>query len=185
MILKIPKKPLFITILLILIIIPLIFIWLSSNPSFIEYDKVQMRPSQDIADNIDTSPSTQQFDTLIKLVSYNTFLHNSGPFTVFVPTDSAYTKLDPTFTQTLHDTSNEGTLRQLLLYHIVKGRYLAADITDGMELTTLQGEKLRFKKNDTYIIVNDYSYLETVDIKSKNGVIHTMNSFLLPPSTLK
>lgn len=139
-----------------------------------------MKPSMDIADNIQYSSTTSKFGMLITSVGYDTFLHDKGPYTVFVPTDEAYAKLSPGFLASIQLPEQEGDLRQTLLYHVVKGQYLFADLKDGMELTTVQGEKIKFTKKGEYWILNDYSYLENYDIKSKNGVIHTINNFLTP-----
>jgi uncharacterized surface protein with fasciclin (FAS1) repeats len=182
MIVKMRKKIVYILLISFAIVIPLSAYYIFSNPSFIEYEGVQMKPSMDIADNINYSSQDQEFARMIQAVGFDTFLHDTGPYTVFVPTDSAYAKLDTAFTQTLYDTANEGTLRDLLLYHVVKGKYLAADLKDGLELTTIEGGKLKFTKNGEYWIINGSSFLETYDIKSTNGVIHTINKFLIPPS---
>ncbi len=177
-------------ILIIIILLPLIFIpvgayTIYANPSTIEYEGLHMRPSMDIADNLSYSPETNRFGSLLESVGYDDILHEPGPFTVFAPTNTAYNNLSDEFTESLKLPDQEGTLRQMLLYHIVRGRYLAEDITNGMELTTIQGEKLKFNKAKDYWIINGYSYIETYNVESKNGVIHTVTSFMKPPSQLK
>ncbi|MGH7203848.1 MAG: fasciclin domain-containing protein, partial [Candidatus Levyibacteriota bacterium] len=107
----------------ILIVILLIIggaIWVLNNPKFQEYPN-KMRPVWDVAYNIQVGSDNTHFATQINQVGYATFLHGKGPFTVFVPSDTAYSNL-PANDQDLFN-QDPGSLRQTLLYNIVKGSY--------------------------------------------------------------
>ncbi len=182
---KVKKKPVYIIVILLAILIPAALIWIYHNTSIIEYDGIQMRPSSDIADNLTYSEKTRQFNTLIRLAGFDTFLHQNGPYTVFVPSDQAFGKLSTDLTGRLRDPNQEGLLREFLLFHIVKGEYHFSDLKEGLELTTIQGDKLVFNKTNGYWNINGYSYFETYDIDTKNGVIHIMTNALIPTSMLQ
>lgn len=175
-------KKFLIIVCLIVIIITAGLIW--KNWPWMEYDGLKMRPDFDVAQNIMISPKNTIFTEALSLTGYNTFLQGDGPYTVFVPTDVAYENLSPETKAALADPEYEGEARQVVLYHVVKGHYLAADIKDGMTLETVQGEKLKFTWDDGYMVINGYSYVEVPNVVSKNGVIHMTTNYLLPPSVL-
>lgn len=150
-----------------------------------EYTKLNMRTDLTVSENILSSPENKIFANAIASAGYTTFLEGEGPFTVFLPTDKAYANLSPETRGALTDPENPGLSRQVLLYHVVKGRYLAADIKEGMTLETVQGELLHFSWKDGYLVINGYSYVEIPNVVSKNGIIHISTNYLLPPSILE
>lgn len=182
---KLYVKILILVIFALLVFIPIGAYTIYANPSTIEYDGVYMRPSKDIMDNLSYSPETNRFASLLDSASASAMLHEPGPFTVFAPTNTAYNNLSDEFTDSLKSPKQKDALRQLLGYHVVRGKYLAEDLKNGMELTTIQGEKLKFYKGKDFWVINGYSYLEVYNIESKNGVIHTVTSFAIPPSKIK
>ena len=179
MLVKLRKKTVLIWSIVVLILIVGGF-YLLSNSNLIEYQGVEMKPSMDIADNLSASPQDQEFNRLVRTVGLDTFLHNQGPFTVFLPIDASYAKLPSDLLDKLSNPEEVGTIRQLVLYHVVKGKYLYKDLRDGMILETLQGKKLVFTKRKDNWLINNYAYLVTYDIVSKNGVIHTINTYMIP-----
>lgn len=179
------KKLLFFSLISILLLAGIGYIFVSTNPSTKAYAGIAMRPSWDVADNILAAPDNQTFASLIYHTQLTTFLHGEGPFTVFAPTEQAYKNLQDGTKSYLLDTSNQGELRQTLLYHVVKGRYPYASLKDGMKLTTVAGEELTFSKKDGILLVNNYAYVQTYDVFSTNGVIHIITNYLIPPGMLE
>ncbi len=135
------------------------------------------------SDIVDTAVAAGDFTTLVAAVQAAGLvdaLKGEGPFTVFAPTDAAFAKLPAgTIDQLLADPS--GDLTQMLLYHVVPGKVMAADVTDGLEAATLQGKSLKFTVADGKVMVNDATVVAT-DIEASNGVIHVIDSVLLPPA---
>jgi transforming growth factor-beta-induced protein len=108
-------------------------------------------------------------------------LSGAGPFTVFAPTDEAFAKLPAGTVDTLLQDP-KGQLTQILLYHVVSGKVLAADVKDGMEAETLQGSPLKFTVGaDGSVKIGDGSVVGA-DVEASNGVIHVIDTVLLPPA---
>lgn len=149
-----------------------------------EYEGIGMNRAYSIADNIAIAPKNTIFANTLASLGYHSYLQ-SGSYTVFVPTDSAYANLPEKTRTVLFDPEQTDNLKRVLLYHIVEGRYLSSDIREGMELTSIQGEKLTFRQKDGYWVINDYAYIELSDVVSKNGVIHITTNYLLPPSMVE
>jgi uncharacterized surface protein with fasciclin (FAS1) repeats len=135
------------------------------------------------ADIVDTAVAAGNFGTLVAAVQAAGLvdaLKGEGPFTVFAPTDEAFAKLPAgTIDALLADPS--GDLTQILLYHVVPGKVMAADVSDGLEATTLQGKPVKFSVRDGQVFINDAQVVAT-DIETSNGVIHVIDSVILPPA---
>lgn len=101
-----------------------------------------------------------------------------GPFTVFAPTDEAFSRI-PAAVRTAVTTDTE-LLTTVLTYHVVEGEIAAADLTDGQELTTLAGVPLTVKVDGDAVYINGNQVAAT-DVAASNGVIHVMSDVLLPP----
>lgn len=136
-----------------------------------------------MADIVDTAVAAGSFNTLVAAVQAAGLvdaLKGEGPFTVFAPTDDAFAKLpQSTIDALLADPT--GDLTQILLYHVVPGKVMAADLSDGLQATTLQGGAVTFKLSDGGAMVNDANIVAT-DIETSNGVIHVIDSVILPPA---
>lgn len=180
---KIRKHPLYLVSFLVLFLISGL-IWLV-HPGTTEYEDISMKPSASIVQNIERSPQTQSFANFLASTDLSEVLNSEGPYTVFVPTEQAYSNIPSNTLENLFTTERQGVLRQILLYHIVKGHYEMSDLRDGMTLTTIQGENLTFTKNGEYWIINGYSYLQTPDVIATNGVIHIVTNYLLPESLIQ
>lgn len=135
------------------------------------------------ADIVDTAAAAGSFNTLVTAVQAAGLvdaLKGEGPLTVFAPTDEAFAKLPPeTLQAALADP--QGLLTQILLYHVVSGKVMAGDLSDGMEAATLQTENIQFTLGDGVAMVNDANIIAT-DIETSNGVIHVIDTVILPPS---
>ncbi|MEZ4730731.1 MAG: fasciclin domain-containing protein [Caldilineaceae bacterium] len=135
------------------------------------------------ADIVDTAISAGNFNTLVAAVEAAGLvetLKGEGPFTVFAPTDEAFAAIpQETLNALLADPS--GDLTQILLYHVVPGKVMAADVTDGLEATTVQGGTVKFTVADGNVMINDANIV-TTDIETSNGVIHVIDAVILPPT---
>ncbi len=106
-------------------------------------------------------------------------LRSEGPFTVFAPTDEAFAKLpEGTIEALLEDTD---ALRAILLYHVVPGRVMAADVVSLSEAETAQGAKISISTYGETVRINDATVVQA-DVAATNGVIHVIDTVILPPS---
>ena len=140
-------------------------------------------PTEAVAEDIvDTAVAAGSFTTLtaaLEAADLVDTLKGEGPFTVFAPTDDAFAKLPAGTVDTLL-ADPKGDLTQILTYHVVPGKIMSTDITDGMTATTVQGEDLTFTIKDGSVYVND-AMVVTADIETSNGVIHVIDGVLIPP----
>ena len=106
-------------------------------------------------------------------------LKGPGPFTVFAPTDDAFAALPEGTIDTLL-ADPEGALRDILLYHVVAGKVMSSDLSDGMTAETLQGAPVTFTVADGAVKV-DAANVIAADVEASNGVIHVIDAVILPP----
>lgn len=120
-------------------------------------------------------------------------LSSEGPFTVFAPTNQAFDKEPRATWDNLMKPENKEQLRGLLNYHVISGEYMAADVVEAIEsnnnkyeVETVQGDKLTLSFNDGNVIIKDAkgntSKLVTADVDASNGVIHSIDTVLMPKS---
>ena len=105
-------------------------------------------------------------------------LQGDGPFTVFAPTNAAFEKLLGELGITAEELLAQPDLGKVLTYHVVSGKVMAADLTDGMKAETLNGEELTFDLSDAHMV--NKSNITTTDIEATNGVIHVIDTILVP-----
>ncbi len=105
-------------------------------------------------------------------------LSGAGPFTVFAPDDIAFDNLPDGLLNQLVDNP-AGELTDILLYHVVEGYILAGDLSDGQQITTLQGETLTISIHTDNVFVNDAA-VTLADLEADNGVVHVLNQVLIP-----
>ncbi len=123
-----------------------------------------------------------KFNTLVaavKAAGLVDALNGEGPLTVFAPTDEAFAKLPKGTVENLLKPENKDQLVAVLTYHVVKGSYPAAKVLQNDSLKTLQGGSIAVKQDDKGAMVNDSRILKT-DIECSNGVIHVIDTVLLP-----
>lgn len=125
------------------------------------------------ADNVTTLVAAVKAAGLVKTLS------SKGPFTVFAPINSAFDQLPKGTVDNLLKPENKQKLTSILTYHVVAGRYLAKDLSNGMELKTVNGEKIKITKKDGKIWVNK-AMVEIPDVVSSNGVTFVINKVLKP-----
>ena len=107
-------------------------------------------------------------------------LQGEGPFTVFAPTDDAFAALPEGTVESLLLPENKETLISILLYHVVPGSVLAADVLELDSATTVQGASISISVNDGGVMINDANVIQA-DVGASNGVIHIIDAVLLPP----
>jgi uncharacterized surface protein with fasciclin (FAS1) repeats len=134
-------------------------------------------------DIVDTAVGAGQFTTLAAALGAAGLvetLKGPGPFTVFAPTDDAFAKLPAGTVETLLKPENRAQLTAILTYHVVPGTVMAADVVKVDEAETVSGEMLNVTVKDGEVMVNDARVTAT-DIAATNGVIHVIDSVILPP----
>jgi uncharacterized surface protein with fasciclin (FAS1) repeats len=132
-------------------------------------------------DLVDTAAAIEEFSILVQALEAANLveiLQGEGPFTVFAPTNDAFAELPIVLIDALL-ADPFGDLSEILLYHVVSGEIMAADITDGLEVETVQGEVLTFAVVDGAVQVNGVS-ITLADVTSRNGVIHVIDAVLVP-----
>lgn len=103
-----------------------------------------------------------------------------GEFTIFAPTDEAFGKLSAETLTKLMLPENKEKLRSLLLYHVVAGKVLAADLKDG-DVKSLNGEKFKVDVSDDKVEINGNKVF-SADVRANNGVMHTIGTVMVPKS---
>ena len=131
---------------------------------------------------VDVAVEAGSFETLVAAVEAAGLaetLSGEGPFTVFAPTDEAFAALPEGLVDALLLPENQEALTEILTYHVLDGEVLAADVAAG-EVATLQGEEITISTDDG-VMVNDATVTMT-DVLASNGVIHVIDTVLVPPS---
>jgi transforming growth factor-beta-induced protein len=140
----------------------------------------------ELSDIVDIAVADGRFTTLVAAVQAAGLvetLKGEGPFTVFAPTDDAFAKLPEGTVESLLLPENLQTLTDILLYHVVAGKVMAADVItlDGqMADTALEGKQLAISIKDGNVYLNDTVQVIITDIETSNGVIHVIDAVLLP-----
>jgi uncharacterized surface protein with fasciclin (FAS1) repeats len=130
-------------------------------------------------DIVDTAVAAGSFNTLVSAVEAAGLvdtLKGEGPFTVFAPTDEAFAKIPEDQIQAL--LANKTQLTEVLTYHVVAGDVMSTDLENGMQIETLQGGNLSINTTEG-VMVNDAKVVQA-DIECTNGVIHAIDTVLMP-----
>ena len=106
-------------------------------------------------------------------------LKGPGPFTVFAPTDEAFAKLPPGTLESLLKPENKAKLQKILTYHVVAGKVMAADVRKLSMAKTVEGESVAIKLMNDGVMV-DNAHVTKTDIVASNGVIHVIDTVILP-----
>ncbi|SMP66607.1 Uncaracterized surface protein containing fasciclin (FAS1) repeats [Neorhodopirellula lusitana] len=133
---------------------------------------------------VETAVGAGSFKTLVaavKAAGLAETLSGEGPFTVFAPTDEAFAKLPAGTVETLLKPENKQKLVDILTYHVVSGRVYSSDAVAAKTAKTLNGSSITVKVGDSGAMINDAG-LVTTDIDGSNGVIHVIDSVLMPPA---
>ena len=147
-----------------------------------------MYASKNIIENAVNSKDHTALVAAVKAAGLVDTLEGPGPFTVFAPTNEAFAKLPAGTVDTLVKPENKDTLTKILTYHVVSGKYSAADLMalakSGGTLTTVQGEPLKVSVVHKHVILTDAkggaSTVTIADVNQSNGVIHVVDTVLMP-----
>lgn len=132
------------------------------------------------ADIVDTAVAAGSFTTLVTAVQAADLvdtLKSAGPFTVFAPNDAAFAKIPAADLNAL--VADKAALTNVLTYHVVAGKVMAADVVKLTSATTVQGQDLAIEVKDGKVFVNGAEVVAT-DIETSNGVIHVLDSVVMP-----
>ncbi len=135
-----------------------------------------------MANIVDTAIGAGSFKTLVAAVSAAGLvetLKGAGPFTVLAPSDTAFAKLPAGTVEGLVRPEAKGTLTGILTYHVISGKHLAADVMKMTSATTVNGQLVEVKIADGKVHINGATVV-SADIVCDNGVIHVIDSVLLP-----
>jgi uncharacterized surface protein with fasciclin (FAS1) repeats len=131
---------------------------------------------------VETAVAAGQFTTLVtalKAAGLTSTLEGKGPFTVFAPTDAAFAKLPAGTVQTLLEPANKKKLTAILTYHVVAGDLRAADVVKLTSAKTVNGQSVTITVNGNVVKIDDATVVKT-DIAASNGVIHVIDTVLMP-----
>lgn len=131
-----------------------------------------------------TADAAGQFETLLaaaKAAGLAEVLSGEGPFTVFAPTDEAFAKLPEGTIATLLKPENKAKLVDILKYHVLSGRVYSEDAVAAKSAKTLEGSSVAVRVTDAGAMINDAKLIAT-DVDASNGVIHIVDSVLMPPA---
>jgi uncharacterized surface protein with fasciclin (FAS1) repeats len=140
-------------------------------------------------DIVDVAASAGSFNTLVaavKAAGLVDALKGDGPLTVFAPTDDAFAALPAGTLDSLLKPENKEQLKAILLYHVLSGKVMSADLKGTVNAATLEGSTIEIVANNAWskankkITVNGANVV-TADVAASNGVIHVIDAVLLPP----
>jgi len=135
-------------------------------------------------DIVDTAVAAGSFKTLaaaLQAAGLVDTLKGKGPFTVFAPTDEAFAKLPAGTVEELLKPENKAKLTAILTYHVVPGNVMAAQVVtmNGKEAKTVNGQSVKISVNGGNVMIDGSKVVKT-DIQASNGVIHVVDSVILP-----
>jgi uncharacterized surface protein with fasciclin (FAS1) repeats len=133
---------------------------------------------------VEIAAGNKDFSTLVaavKAAGLVETLSGKGPFTVFAPTNEAFAKLPKGTVEDLLKPENKAKLTSILTYHVIAGKVMAADAIklDGKKAATVNKQEIAIKVKDGKVMINDAT-VTTADIVGSNGVIHVIDTVLLP-----
>ncbi len=135
-----------------------------------------------VKDVVDTAVAAGQFKTLaaaLKAAGLVETLKGAGPFTVFAPTDEAFAKLPKGTVEDLLKPENKAKLTSILTYHVVAGKVMAADVVKLKEAKTVKGDMVKISTMGNTVMV-DTAHVVKTDIAASNGVIHVIDTVIIP-----
>lgn len=132
-------------------------------------------------DIVDTAVGAGNFTTLVAAVTAAGLvetLKGPGPFTVFAPTDAAFSALPAGTVEDLLKPENKDKLVAVLTYHVVPGKVMSTDLSEGLKAKTVNGQEVTITLEGGAKV--DGAVISTADIEATNGVIHVIDSVILP-----
>jgi uncharacterized surface protein with fasciclin (FAS1) repeats len=131
---------------------------------------------------VETAVTNGSFGTLVAAVTAAGLvetLSGAGPFTVFAPVDAAFAALPAGTVDSLIEPENKEKLTSILTYHVVAGKVMSTDLSDGMVAKTVNGADITIHLKDGKVMINDAEVV-MADVETDNGVIHVINQVIMP-----
>ena len=131
---------------------------------------------------VETAVNHGSFKTLVAAVraaDLLTTLTSEGPFTVFAPLDDAFAELPEGTVETLIKPENGQQLTSILTYHVLLGKIMSTDLSDGTKAVTVNGEEVTIHLKEGKVFIND-AQVVLADVETDNGVIHAVNKVIMP-----
>ncbi len=136
-------------------------------------------------DIVDVASKATQFSTLVSAVTAAdlvTTLQGAGPFTVLAPTNDAFKKIPADVLEKLLLPANKAVLAKILTYHVISGKVMAADIVKLTTANSVESSSIKIAVVGTAVKLNDTTTVTATDTAATNGVIHTIDTVLIPPT---
>ena len=146
-------------------------------------EPVVVIPNDD-KDIVSLAANTEFLSTLVAAVKAGDLvdvLQGDGPFTVFAPTNDAFAALPAGTVETLLRPENKDQLIAILTYHVVPGKVMSTDLSDGMTATTVNGAAIDISVSGEGVMINN-AKVTAADIGAANGVVHVIDTVILPPT---
>ena len=140
--------------------------------------------AQEKKDIVDTAVDAGMFKTLVAAVKAADLvdtLKGEGPFTVFAPTDEAFAKLPEGTLEMLLKPENKEKLVDILTYHVVSGKVTAEKAMKMDMATAVDKKEIKLKVEDETLMLNDSAKVVKADIEASNGIIHVIDTVIMPP----
>ena len=134
-------------------------------------------PSKDIVDTAVEAGSFKTLAAALQAADLISTLRSEGPFTVFAPTDAAFAKIPKADLDAL--LKDKAALTEVLTYHVVSGKVMAADVVKLTQANTVEGSPVKIKVVDGKVMINNANVSAT-DIAASNGVIHVIDTVIMP-----
>jgi uncharacterized surface protein with fasciclin (FAS1) repeats len=138
------------------------------------------------ADIVELAVATDFLSTLVAALKAGDLvevLKGDGPFTVFAPTNEAFANLPDGTLEDLLKPENKDKLVAILTYHVVPGKILSTDLSNGQKAKTVQGSEITVKIMDGKVMINNAT-VTAADIMADNGVVHVIDTVILPPTPM-
>ena len=139
-------------------------------------------PATGAKDIVETAVAAGTFNTLAKALTAAGLvetLKGAGPFTVLAPTDAAFAKIPAKDLEAL--LADKAALTKVLTYHVIAGNVPSTQVSTMTEAATVEGSKIMIKVVDGKVVINGNSTVTTADVAASNGVIHVIDTVLMPP----
>lgn len=131
-----------------------------------------------VADTLAAQPQLSTLSSLVAKAGLTDTLKGAGPFTIFAPTNDAFSKVPAAALQAL--ANDPVKLKAVLTYHVLPGKVIASDVKNGSS-KTVNGASLALSRAGDFVTVED-ALVQTPDISATNGVVHIVDSVLMPPA---
>ena len=132
-----------------------------------------------IAQTLATTPELSTLSSLVTKAGLTSTLSGTGPFTVFAPSNAAFAKVPA---KTMEDLGKDpARLAAVLTYHVIPGKVMVADVKTNSNVKTVNGGSIAVSKAGEFVTVED-GMVQTADIVATNGVVHVIDSVLIPPA---